>query len=50
MTQEQIKQRITELDYLLIHNPTHTHYSMILKDKLELESKLDKIKEHERKD
>lgn len=40
MTQTQIKNKITELDFWLTNNPHHTDYGKVLQDKKELEFKL----------
>ena len=39
MTPRQIENKINELDFWLIHNPTHPDYTTLLKDKRKLEQK-----------
>ena len=39
MTPQQIKNKIDELSFWLIHNPSHPDYQIVLKDKLSLERK-----------
>lgn len=50
MTRQQIINRISELDFWLTHNHTHTNYSIVLKDKKVLESQLETTEEYERRD
>lgn len=39
MTPQQIKNKIDELSFWLVHNPSHTDYPIVLKDKIELDRK-----------
>ncbi|AJA67347.1 hypothetical protein MYRA21_0103 [Myroides sp. A21] len=47
MTKQQIKNKISELDYWLTNNAHHTNYTLVLKDKKELEQQLITLEQNE---
>lgn len=40
MTEQQLKNKISELSYWLTNNPHHSNYTVVLRDKKELEQQL----------